>query len=77
MKYKTIYGLIEVSIGVMIALSKIKEYWTVQPVSTDFIVGYVTASIYLIVRGCDNLHQGFKSGSKDPIAKRVHDFIYC
>jgi hypothetical protein len=69
-RYRTCYGITEIIIGVLVALSKTSENSTnfnqleVTQVSSTFALAVLTASVYLIVRGFDNLAQGLE---KDPV----------
>lgn len=63
LRMRAIYGLTEAAIGIVVAgnraLTQIDQF-----TSSDFYLAILTASVYLIVRGFDNIHQGL---TKDPI----------
>lgn len=61
------YGLTEALIGVLIALRNVPE--KADPVlwNSDIYIVMLTASVFLIVRGFDNMHTGLKSNPGDAI----------
>jgi hypothetical protein len=65
------YGLTEILVGILVALSKTSETppgsnnLDVTQVSPTFAIAILTASVYLIVRGLDNLVEGVKEESED------------
>ncbi|WP_264523290.1 hypothetical protein [Flavobacterium sp. N502536] len=71
---RSIYGLTEAVIGVIIGVSKILEKEN-KTVETEFYFAILTASIYLIVRGLDNIHQGLTKEPLDPVAQRLKKMI--
>ncbi|MBK9284048.1 MAG: hypothetical protein IPM51_06970 [Sphingobacteriaceae bacterium] len=74
LRMRTIYGLTEAAIGIVVAgnraLSQIDQF-----VSTDFYLAILTASVYLIVRGFDNIHQGLIKEPIDPYGKKLFVFL--
>lgn len=67
---KSIYGLMEVIVGIFIGTAKISEnFYKVD--TPDFYLIILTASLYLIVRGLDNLYHGLIKDSNDLIAKKL------
>ncbi len=71
LRFRCVYGLSEAVVGILIAQHKIADYSTTQA-SSDFYIAFLTASIYLVVRGFDNVHQGF---TKDPIVKAMRKWL--
>lgn len=63
---RVIYGLAEVIVGIVIGTDKVLENFE-QLSSSKLYLIILTASIYLIVRGLDNIHQG--------LTKEPYDFI--
>jgi hypothetical protein len=75
-QFRACYGITEIVVGVLVALTKASDKSTgvdnlqgVQ-VSSTFAVAILTASVYLIVRGLDSLAEGSKPGN-DPIIAAV------
>lgn len=67
---RVLYGLAEVVVGVTVALRRI-DISKIGQVATDpeLALALLTASIYLIVRGFDNIHQGLTREPKDAISQ--------
>ena len=62
------YGLIEASVGAAFAAFRYSaENEIGLPVDTGFYFAMLTAGVYLVVRGLDNMQQGWKEGN-DPLA---------
>ncbi|MEB2774560.1 hypothetical protein SYJ56_04540 [Algoriphagus sp. D3-2-R+10] len=57
---RALYGLIEVVLGIIIGTAKVSENLE-KLESSSFYIAMLTASIYLVVRGFDNMHQGSKN----------------
>ena len=89
-RLRACYGLTETIIGILVALSKTSETppgsnnLDVTQVSPTFAIAILTASVYLIVRGLDNLVEGVKEPNedkKDPVVTaatrwlRAHRFL--
>lgn len=59
------YGLSEVVAGLAVSTHKVvTEFSSLTQVTTGWSLAFLTAGIYLIVRGLDNMHQGT---SKEPL----------
>jgi hypothetical protein len=69
LKYRAIYGLSEATVGVLIAAQRFAEPTTNEAGFSFFIV-FLTAGIYLVVRGMDNIHQGITKPPLDPLAAK-------
>ena len=65
LKYRAIYGLSEMAVGYFIAIYKIGKEGRVD---LDVTLAVLTAGVYLMVRGFDNIHQGWDA---DPIVIRI------
>lgn len=69
LKLRFTYGVIEATVGVALAVHRLSaEQQIGLPADTGFYFAMLTASVYLIVRGLDNMHQGWKDVAKDPLA---------
>lgn len=69
LKLRFTYGLVEASMGVVFAVHRLStEQQVGLPTDTGFYLAMLTAGIYLVVRGLDNMHHGWKE-AKDPLAK--------
>ena len=70
-RLRACYGLTEILVGILVALSKTSETppgsnnLDVTQVSPTFAIAILTASVYLIVRGLDNLVEGSKEERED------------
>jgi len=68
LRLRAIYGLTEAMVGLWVAADRV----SVQELSLDKIssyLGILTAAIYLVVRGLDNIHQGIFKEPRDPAAQ--------
>lgn len=66
---RAVYGLTESFVGLAIAVQKslaIQSDKTI--INSEWVLAVVTASVYLIVRGLDNIHQGLTKEPRDPVA---------
>ena len=74
LRQRFIYGLTEACVGVLVAMHRVTmEEWPGVPKSTAFYVALLTAGIYLVVRGLDNMYQARRDG--DVMAKRFINFV--
>lgn len=63
------YGAVEVLVGLYVALAQIQNVAPGRPVIQESVLlGLLTAGVYLVVRGLDNVHQGCTSSKPDRIA---------
>jgi hypothetical protein len=78
LKRRSLYGTLEVVFGIMVGtttytrsfqhgVADLKADWT----STNLALGVLTAGVYLVVRGLDNVHQGVEKDPKDPWAVAI------
>jgi flagellar biosynthesis GTPase FlhF len=62
------YGAVEVAVGVIVAISVYQS--NAGKPATSLLLGVLTAGVYLIVRGLDNVHQGWAT---DKLNKLIGD----
>jgi glucan phosphoethanolaminetransferase (alkaline phosphatase superfamily) len=63
LKQRFLYGLTEACVGVIVGMHRVTlEQWSGVPKSTGFYLALLTAGIYLVVRGLDNMHQAQRDG---------------
>ena len=68
LKARFMYGVVEASMGITFAVHRLSaEQQLGLPSDTGFYLAMLTAGIYLVVRGFDNMHQGWRE-AKDPLA---------
>lgn len=74
LKQRFLYGLTEIGVGVFLGMHRVTmEQWSGAPTSAGFYLALLTASIYLAVRGADNIHQAYKDN--DSTLKRFSLFF--
>lgn len=66
-KWRVVYGLTEAVVGLLVAGHRANSDG-VTSADVALVLAILTAGVYLVVRGLDNVHQGWKSET-DPIAK--------
>lgn len=65
LKLRFLYGITEVAAGVVVALHKVStEIADIGSVTAGWSLAFLTAAVYLVVRGMDNIHQGM---TKEPL----------
>jgi hypothetical protein len=83
---RSLYGLTEVVAGVFISTIKISEKTPAELgtagssmmailASDDLYLVVLTAGVYLVVRGLDNVHQGIVRDPRDPVATKVVEWL--
>lgn len=66
LKLRFVYGFTEALAGIAIAGQRISvQPGTSIPSETEFYIAVLTAGVYLVVRGLDNMHQAARDG--DPV----------
>jgi hypothetical protein len=71
LRQRFLYGATEAMTGAVVGMHRVTvDQWTGVPVQPDFSLALLTAGIYLVVRGADNMHQAAKSG-QDPFLRRL------
>lgn len=71
---RSCYGLTETLVGLAIAGDRIAAQ-TSASYSSQFYLAVLTAGVYLIVRGLDNIHQGLTKKPYDPVATRTVTWV--
>ena len=76
LRFRAIYGLSEAAVGLWMGGRMIGGSTTTSA-SVEFILPILTASVYLMVRGFDNVYQGLslKSDPKDPMATTAIEWL--
>lgn len=75
LKCRALYGITEIVAGIGLAVYKVSGS-KASGLDPELLTALLTASAYLIVRGADNVHQGFvAAASKDHLAHRILYFI--
>ncbi|MGB4065559.1 MAG: hypothetical protein WBK19_17180 [Azonexus sp.] len=59
-KYRPIYGATELLVGVAIAMNNGHELLKNGEFDLTMVFAFITAGVYLVVRGLDNIHEGSK-----------------
>jgi hypothetical protein len=76
LRLRSIYGATEVLIGVGIAMQRVLGTPKgAVALTTDVFLALLTASVYLVVRGFDNIHQGLIKGPFDPLATAIMKWL--
>lgn len=71
LKFRCLYGGTEVIVGVAVGYFQAARVSPDIPLDESFFVPFLTAAIYLVVRGLDNMHAGLKSSNPDFVARRL------
>lgn len=73
--FRSLYGLSEAAVGLWVGGQDVSQN-PITPAPLDLILPILTASVYLIVRGFDNVHQGLTSKDrKDPVATKTIEWL--
>lgn len=67
-RFRSFYGLSEALVGLTVAGYHVAIENSNTSVTTGFYLAILTAGVYLVVRGLDNIHQGLTKEPLDPIA---------
>lgn len=68
LKCQFLYGCSEACVGVLVALLRIlSDAETAQVSTPQFLLLLLTAGVYLIVQGFDNMHKGATKTPADPV----------
>lgn len=59
LRYRVLYGLSEVAAGITVAVSRLATQEGQVPRDADFYLAMLTAGVYLIIRGMDNVNTGW------------------
>jgi hypothetical protein len=74
LKRRCAYGLSETMVGLVVASQKFRADALApsgQTPTTLMVLAILTAGVYLVVRGLDNIHQGLTKPPLDPWAQKV------
>jgi hypothetical protein len=71
LKLRSVYGFSEAAVGLVVA-GHLAQDRALTISNTGFYFAVLTAGVYLVVRGLDNVHQGL---TIDPIAATVLRFL--
>lgn len=75
LKQRFLYGCTEAIVGVLVGMHRVTlEQWSGMPRSSGFYLALLTAGVYLVVRGLDNIHQARRDG--DATLKRLARFVF-
>lgn len=69
------YGLTEILIGLAVATQRAAVAGEGGREDAAFYLAVLTAGVYLVVRGLDNVHQGITRTPTDPIVKALFDYF--
>ncbi|MFM2284312.1 MAG: hypothetical protein RL222_1816, partial [Bacteroidota bacterium] len=75
LRLRSIYGFTEAIFGLIIAGNKIAIQNNLDILNSEFYLTLLTAAIYLVVRGLDNIHQGLTKDPIDPIGIKIFNFL--
>ena len=59
-KYRSTYGATELLIGIAIAMNNAQSLFRKGDFDLTLVFAFITAGVYLVVRGLDNIHEGSK-----------------
>lgn len=68
LRLRCFYGISEVGVGLFVAWFQVRGGGSGSLLSGTFLLAFITAAVYLVVRGLDNVHQGWKAEPPDPFA---------
>lgn len=72
LKRRALYGLTEVIVGVVVAVYRVSAAPLGSSITNpDLYLAVLTAGIYLIVRGLDNIHQGLSTKPTDKVTAAI------
>lgn len=75
LRFRCLYGITEVGAGLFVAWFQVRGGGGGGLLSGAFLLAFITAAVYLVVRGLDNVHQGWKAEPPDPLAAFLRDRI--
>lgn len=68
-KWRLFYGLTEILVGVIVASYRVIDAETQEYLHTEFYLAILTAGVYLVVRGMDNVHHAIKKSNEFNLKK--------
>jgi len=77
LKWRFCYGLTEAVVGVIVASQRFYSDAVLgrETSTAPVLLAILTAGVYLVVRGADNMHQGLVKEPLDPIGQKVIIFL--
>ncbi len=76
LKRRVIYGFVETVTGLIVAGHRVYSNFEIDIQNPDFYLAILTAGIFLVVRGIDNMHQGWITNPKDPWAVKIYSKFF-
>ncbi|MBL8677297.1 MAG: hypothetical protein JNJ47_07790 [Alphaproteobacteria bacterium] len=73
LKRRAIYGVVEAITGLVVASYRVYSDYPFDLKDPGFYLALLTAGIFLIVRGFDNIHQGLVNNPKGTLAIKMHN----
>ena len=72
---RCVYGFTEAVVGILVAVQRVPLGMS-DPVAwqSDIYIAMLTAGVYLVVRGFDNMHTGLQPGSHDELIQGYKDY---
>lgn len=70
-KVRSFYASLELVTAIALAAHLAPKFQANDPLNITFFLTFVTASVYLFVRGADNLHQAFLKRDEDLLLKAM------
>jgi hypothetical protein len=71
-KFRSVYGLTEIVAGMVIAADRVaNQSLATGAADMTFYFAVLTAGVYLVVRGLDNVHQGLTKEPLDPLGQAL------
>jgi hypothetical protein len=71
LRVRSVYGFSEAVVGLAVAGGRIAADYDKALYDTGFYLAMLTASVYLVVRGFDNIYQGLSASPPDPVATAI------
>ena len=77
LRFRFVYGLSEAVVGFVVAVYKSTQDLILNnALSANTYLVVLTAGIYLMVRGFDNMHTGLTKEPLDPVAKEIMTWLF-
>jgi len=74
LKLRFLFGVSEICVGFTVVLYRIDT--GIDKLNIDVWLAILTAGIYLVVRGLDNIYIGLTVEASDPISKKISGFFF-
>lgn len=75
LRLRSTYGITEATAGVLVVAHRISGERIAQLLDPNLLFLILTAGIYLVVRGFDNVHQGLIGNPPDPLATKIKNSL--